>query len=255
MSAETKLTEAKLRETLTGAGFDLFQHFGVGTYNRRAAPDARLPDFGRSNAWGFLIGNSRKLWPVFLKQRAASSDLREATHPLDLYAAQAITRAARLATDRSFELVFAHVIEPSPFPIQRLAEQIGFAQLAPSHLAAHPELGPWFGLRAVGVLDLEVEQEAAPGRARPCDGCPAPCLAAFDRALAQTGGAPTPASIAGNPSPWIAIRDACPVGKQHRYGPHQLAYHYTGSPAELREELRDAEPSDRDAQSAEPQGS
>jgi hypothetical protein len=195
---------------------------------------------GRENAWGVLIGNSRALWPALLRQRAPDPHLQQAAHPLDLYVTSAITRAAELATSGRFELVFAHVVEPRPFPIQRLADQIGFAQLAPSHLAVHPELGPWFALRAVLVLDFDAEAEvvSAPlSRApRPCDGCSAPCLAALERALALTGDPPKPADIAARPAPWIAIRDACPVGPRFRYGPHQLAYHYTGNPAELRED-------------------
>jgi cyanocobalamin reductase (cyanide-eliminating) / alkylcobalamin dealkylase len=25
---------------------------------------------------------------------------------------------------------------------------------------------------------------------------------------------------------WLAVRDACPVGREHRYGDDQIAYHY-----------------------------
>ena len=37
-----------------------------------------------------------------------------------------------------------------------LAEASGLAHVGPAHLAIHPQHGPWFGLRAVIVLDANV---------------------------------------------------------------------------------------------------
>lgn len=39
---------------------------------------------------------------------------------------------------------------------------------------------------------------------------------------------------------WLAVRDACPVGRAHRYSDAQIAYHYTKDRGVLRDAL-DAE--------------
>lgn len=35
--------------------------------------------------------------------------------------------------------------------------------------------------------------------------------------------------------PWLAVRDACPLGREHRYSEQQVAYHYTKDAKWLRE--------------------
>jgi methylmalonic aciduria homocystinuria type C protein len=32
---------------------------------------------------------------------------------------------------------------------------------------------------------------------------------------------------------WLAVRDACPVGRSARYAEEQIAYHYTKDPSHL----------------------
>lgn len=36
------------------------------------------------------------------------------------------------------------------------------------------------------------------------------------------------------PDSWIAVRDACPIGREHRYPEDQLRYHYTKDRSLLR---------------------
>ena len=106
----------------------------------------------------------------------------------------------------------------------------GLAVLAPSHLAIHPTFGPWFALRAAIVVDVDgPPPRPIPARACACDhGC-GPALA---RALAA--GPPTSADeLRARWRLWLAVRDACPVGRAHRYPDDQLTYHYTGDRAAL----------------------
>lgn len=49
-------------------------------------------------------------------------------------------------------------------------------------------------------------------------------------------GSPT-SEIAGQWQAWLAVRDACPLGKQHRFSPSQLAYHYQKDHEILRQEV------------------
>jgi hypothetical protein len=53
--------------------------------------------------------------------------------------------------------------------------------------------------------------------------CDAPCHDALARALA------TPNDWRA----WLAVRDACPIGRDYRYDDDQLRYHYTKDRAAL----------------------
>jgi hypothetical protein len=96
----------------------------------------------------------------------------------------------------------------------------------------HPEHGPWIALRAVVIFDAEgpVRGEKAPVLCAPCD---RPCMAALARALAADARRDC-ASVAEHQAHWIAVRDACPIGRDSRYGADQLGYHYGKDRALLR---------------------
>lgn len=217
---------ARVAEAAARAGFDIVHPFNVAHYNATAPSAQRLDDCGRPEALGILFGNTKELWPAFTRAYAADATLRSAAHPLDSYAVTRITALLAEASDARTELVFSHVTEPQPFPIQRLAEQVGLAAIAPSHLAIHPLHGPWLALRAVAVIDTPGPTEPPRPLARPCLGCSAPCVPALERALAASGTPVSSAAVVAHAHDWIAIRDACPVGRASRYGDAQVAYHY-----------------------------
>jgi cyanocobalamin reductase (cyanide-eliminating) / alkylcobalamin dealkylase len=210
----------------SAVGLDLVHPFGVGRYNAVAAADQRLEDFGRPDALGILIGNTRELWPAFTRAVRDDAALASSPHPLDTYVTTRVKTLVAEATRQDARFVFAHVTTPRAFPIQRLAESVGLAAVAPCHLAIHPLHGPWFALRAVVVVDASGPSSATCRLERPCDGCSAPCLPALQRALEASGTPLTSAAVAEHASEWIAMRDACPVGRSSRYGAEQLRYHY-----------------------------
>lgn len=215
----------ELARRCAAAGFDLCAAAAVADYNVRVPDELRLPDLGRPRALVVVIGNTRALWPHF---RAALRDpeLAAAAHPLDTYAAQTITAAVdAVAGQLRRELRFAPEPPPRRVALQRLAEVAGLATLAPSHLAIHPEFGPWFGLRAAIVFDVEGPAPTAPPP-RACD-CATGCGPALDRALAA-GPPRDGVELRERWRLWLAVRDACPVGRAHRYDDDQLTYHYTG---------------------------
>jgi len=109
--------------------------------------------------------------------------------------------------------------------MQRAAAASGMVSLAPCHLAIHREVGLWLGLRAVLVFDCPGPEQPRLTTPPPCDACAEkPCLPLLKRATG--GGNGPPRSIRRRWEPWLAMRDVCPVGREHRYGERQIRYHY-----------------------------
>lgn len=226
---QTRPTHERIAASCAQAGLDLIQPFDAAHYNHTAKACERLPDFDRPSCFGLLIGNTRALWPRFTSALAADPELARDDNPLDRYVRQRLLHISANATSAATRLVFAHDTSPRPFPIQRLAEQVGMAWLSPSHLAIHPLHGLWFALRAVLLVDLDAPVLEPSAATRPCDTCSAPCVAALERALAASGTPLDSAAIRRHSADWIAVRDACPVGRASRYGQQQLRYHYAPS--------------------------
>jgi len=215
-----------LRSSLAAEGLDLTRAFDVAAYDEvaRAHPQlSPLAAFGRASALALIVGNTRALWPRFVAAYARDERLRASPDPLDEHVASVVTRALD-ETGAPYEARFAHERGERLVSMLHAAEASGLACVGPAHLAVHPRLGPWFGLRAVVVFDAPPpEVWGAP--ATPCEGCAAPCRAALDRALAE---ATQPPQIEGPGwRSWLAVRDACPLGRSGRYGDDQLLYHYT----------------------------
>lgn len=217
---------ARVTSACAEAGLDLVHAFDVGRYNAVAPPADQLQDFGASSGLGILIGNTRKLWPVFVRAVENDPALRNSENPLDTYVIERLANVVDRATPHRHCTVLSHVTEPRAFPIQRLAELVGFAALSPSHLAIHPLHGPWLALRAVLVFDLPGPDAALAEPTRPCRSCSAPCLPALERAVAASGWPLTSTAIAEHATEWVLVRDVCPVGQGSRYGDAQLSYHY-----------------------------
>ena len=192
------------------AGFDLVHPFGVAWYNDAVEQRYRLEDFGRPRALGLLIGNTRALWPVFI--RAAEVEAGDAD-PLDRYAERVVASVVEQLGIRA-EARYAAMSEPRLVALQRLADVTGFAYLSPSHLNIHPVYGPWFGMRAVISVDLDGPPDPPRRPAAPCE-CERHCMPAF---RAATSG--------GDWTAWLAVRDSCPIGQEFRYGAEQIRYHY-----------------------------
>lgn len=219
----------QLARRCAAAGFDLIHPFALSAFNDQVAVPERLPDFGRASCLAVVVGNTRRLWPLFLEALRCAPEKRQARHPLDDYAVETITGAAA-STGLTHAIFWAHVVEPKAIPIQRIAAAAGLAVLAPSYLSVHPTYGPWFALRAVVVFDAEAPAASTPPATQPCATCVRPCLSAFQVAMQESNDtAPAPldaASVANHWQRWVAVRDACPVGRTFRYSDDQIEYHY-----------------------------
>lgn len=201
------------RERLASSGLDLLAPLPVGLYNQ-AVPEAfRLPDFGRPDRLALVIGNTRVLWERFREALGRDPGLAAEPDPLDLYVEQAV-RAAFADLPERWHARFA----PEAVALQRAAELAGLAWLSPAHLSVHPVYGPWIALRALVVVDRPGPPPPPPPE--PCPSCARGCEPAHRRA-AEAGWGPTTWPL------WLAVRDACPRGREHRYPEDALRYHYT----------------------------
>jgi cyanocobalamin reductase (cyanide-eliminating) / alkylcobalamin dealkylase len=193
---------------LADAGFDLVHPFDAHAIAREPGL-AALADPQRPCGW--LVGNTRAFWPRFLAVRRGDPELAASEHPIDRYVERT---CAQWPEARCF---FVHrQYDGAYLPFQRLAVAAGFATAAPSQLVIHPTYGPWFALRAVVLTAGTPTTRLLPAAA--CD-CASRCTGAFDRAR----------HAQGTWRDWVAVRDACCVGREHRYSEDQIEYHYTKS--------------------------
>jgi cyanocobalamin reductase (cyanide-eliminating) / alkylcobalamin dealkylase len=214
-----------IAERCAAGGIDLCATCASADYDAAVPAEYRLPDVGRARALVVVLGNTRALWP-HVRDAVASG----APNPVDDY----VTRVVRDAVDAALatvtprpraEIRFAPEPPPRRVAMQRLAHVAGLAWLAPSHMCVHPTFGPWMALRAAIVIDVDGPESRAP-IAAPCD-CATGCQAALDRAIAA-GPPRDQAELRDRWRLWLAVRDACPVGRAHRYDDDQIRYHYAG---------------------------
>ena len=200
-------------------GLDLVQPFRAAWYNAAVDQALRLPDFERPDALALLVGNSRRLWDPFVAALRARPALRASSHPIDDYVASVVQGAAA-AIEPRWSVRWANRVGPGMVAMQRAAAIAGLAWLSPSYLSVHPQFGPWIGLRAVVVVDVPGPAEPAPAMPPVCDACESACLPVLSAATRDS-------DAAGDWRRWLAVRDACPVGRPFRYDDDQIRYHYT----------------------------
>jgi len=222
---ETTELQEEISASTEAAGLDLSAAFPVAAYNRSVPEAYRLPTFGREGPFGIVLGNSRALWPKFLKAVKESDALRASEHPLDAYVTAEIGRVLQ-GLSVACEARWAHSSGPSPVAMQRASMIAGLAHTSPSYLSIHPEHGPWIGLRAAPVLDAHWAWGEPVPPADPCTPCLKPCLAALDRAVAASKSAPAGRKVSSHWKLWLQVRDACPLGRPSRYTDEQCMYHY-----------------------------
>lgn len=224
----------ELREQLASRigppGFEIFGAATVGEYNRTLEENLsgyRLPEPDGEGSLVLVIGNTRRLWPLFLRAYA-DGPLSSETDPVDAYASSklgaAVTEiAAAFAVTSALRYTFDPV--PHAVAVQRLTILAGVAEQSPVGLLVHPEYGPWFSLRAAAVFGLPGPAGAAPPAT--CSRCSdKPCLPARERVHTATGGIYSRESFDAHWRLWLEMREACPVGAQARFTEQQTRYHY-----------------------------
>ncbi len=189
--------------------FDLAHRFDA----RRVARELELPMLDAPT--GILVGNTRALWAQFAAVLAADPALRDEHDPIDRFTERAFAGQRALFSHRTYDGAF--------LPFQRIAVAAGLGTLSRSQLVIHPIYGPWFALRAIVLVD-EPAPIPAPPPVSPCVCGPA-CTAAFVYACDASGEDWWRA--------WVAVRDACTAGREHRYDDLQIRYHYRKHSSDL----------------------
>ncbi len=227
------LLEALCR-ALHPLGFDLLQPFNIDAYNRSVAPQHALPA-PRPDALAVLVGNTKHLWPRFIRALAREPARLRVSDPLDAYSEDALGRVL----PRPEHIFYAHTVAP-PLPFQRMCDLSGMASLMGGRLLVHPEYGPWISLRGVLCFDRE---GPPPRRASSvCADCPSACEPAFERAMAKTE-TMDQRGVSEVWRDWLAVRDACPLGRDHRFSEPQIQYHYLKDPEVLKAQVQALGPS------------
>lgn len=239
MAAAWQQLSTALAARVEPPGFEVFGATGVGAYNRTLAPHRdgyRLPQLAGDATLVLVVGNTRRLWPLFLAAYRTTALGRE-PDPLDAYTRLHLERAvAAVAAQHGLAHATRYSFEPPPnaVAIQRLAQLAGVAELSDVGLSAHPVHGPWFSLRAAVMFATTGPEPSRPPPS--CSACAGkPCLRARAAVEAETGGPLTAQSFLAHGERWQAIRKACPLGADARYGEQQLRYHYSKRLEILRE--------------------
>ncbi|MFN8642362.1 MAG: hypothetical protein U0802_12165 [Candidatus Binatia bacterium] len=175
---------------------------------------------GERATLGLLIGNTRALWAPFVAACRADARLASDADPIERYCETHI--GAAVADLPGATLRWAHGAAPH-LPIQQLAVRSGLAAMSPVGLCIHPRYGPWFALRAAVTVTCAGPPGAPVEVPLPCADCARACVPPFARAQAAQAGR---ADLAATWRLWLAVRDACPVGRAHRYGEAQRRYRY-----------------------------
>ncbi len=216
-----------LRQKLPPQGIDLIQEFPLSKLTSLAWSPPDLPTKGT----GWVIGNTGALWSHWARVMRADPLRQTQANPLDQWITEVITDLVK-QHDPEAQIYWAHQTEPAPIPIQRIAQLSGLASLSPAHLCAHPKYGPWIGLRALVVSTAHEPSLAEPpaSRVEPCASCKDKmCGLAWNDAqidARRASGKITAQSVRDTWRSWVAIREACPVGRQYQYSTAQLRYHY-----------------------------
>ncbi|KAG0265281.1 hypothetical protein DFQ27_000687 [Actinomortierella ambigua] len=187
---------ASLQASLGRLGFDIVHPFAAQSYNETEVGKTNpLPEFSQRSTLSIYIANTKTFWEVFLRQYDSTKlTAVEAKDPIDHYCehhipkvtVQALQDAGLLVIDQNmtktstpFTVAFSHYKPSVPAPgscpegspdtgfvpppekvlrFQQVAHFSGLAFFNPvSYLSMHPTYGPWTGLRALIVVDLEYD--------------------------------------------------------------------------------------------------
>ncbi|KAG0016402.1 hypothetical protein BGZ81_011214 [Podila clonocystis] len=287
-----------LRRSLGQLGLDIVHPFAAQSFNATVLGQANpMHTFNQTSTLSLIVGSNKTFWETFLAQHHPSKFDTEAERkdPMDHYCERLIPRVtlqslkdAGLYRDDDQEIVtqfsvaFSHwriTVPPAgtpppgsrptgfvpppaeTLPIQHVAHAAGFAYFNPvAFLNVHPVYGPWFGMRAIVMVDLPYDisdnellliSDTQPTGTYSRDSKPIEFNPAFQRLSAEQITAQNAALEvtktalltkgwnAGDWQEWVAFRHSLtrdrPDWQRWRYSDNQMRYHYQKQPEFLEE--------------------
>ncbi|KAG0053868.1 hypothetical protein BGZ83_000265 [Gryganskiella cystojenkinii] len=286
-----------LRTSLGQLGLDIVHPFAAQSYNGTVLGQANpMPTFNQTSTLSIIVGSNKTFWEPFLAQHHPSRFDSEAEHkdPMDHYCERLIPRvtlqalkAAGLYDESTslttaFSVAFSHwritvppagtppegsaptgfVAPPAQIlPIQHVAHAAGFAYFNPiAFLNVHPVYGPWFGMRAIVMVDLpydtsdnellQITDQNQTGTyskdSKPIDYNPAFQRLTHDQVEQQNAALEVTKTAlltkgwdANDWEEWVAFRHSLTRDRddwqQWRYSDNQMKYHYQKQPEFLEE--------------------
>lgn len=170
------------------------------------------------------------LWNSFVADIAEHNEhLCDEPHPLDAFVRRSVQRADAALGELRRRWFYSAATETTHLDFRRLGWLAGLGSRSRLGLLIHPQYGTWIGLRAACFLD-------APWSSSDrlvsdlCDGCPAPCVKsclgnAFPDGrwdVDRCSGFKSASDVCRSS---CAAREACPLGREHRYPNMAVAYH------------------------------
>uniref|UniRef100_A0A7S0ETH5 Cyanocobalamin reductase (cyanide-eliminating) n=1 Tax=Hanusia phi TaxID=3032 RepID=A0A7S0ETH5_9CRYP len=237
-----------LEKILASQGLDLLHPFRVGWYDelveREGLPVKKLSSFGSGYKIGILIGNTKSLWPTFVRALKEDGRLLAEKDPLDTYTQHRVTTAlATVYPGIKLECFWSCDYGDRLVAMQRVAELCRAAYLDhTSHLSVHPSYGTWIAWRAVVLLEaIESEFEELEQTPPPPLNCPvsaeelAAAKDAIDNALSLSDQnklceelhGESKAETSSSWRHWLRVRETVKLGQDFRYCDDQSEYHYT----------------------------
>jgi hypothetical protein len=211
-----------IRRALQETGVELVASCGAAAYDA-CAPEPLQCRVLLPGARGVVVAGSAgpALWRGFLARMKERPELLGSADPYDEFVASLLARADQALQEAAvrftrFEAAFG---APVPADFVALARLVGLGSPGPFGLLIHPEHGPWWALRGAWIVDAAVDEPLDP--ARPCAGCPAPCVGGWQNA-------------GGIGQATAEVRARCVVGQHSRYDDDQVAYHYARAATQIK---------------------
>lgn len=254
--------EKALASSLRDHGFDICHPFHSHWYNHHIENEG-LPLVKIPSGQSLLIGNTKHLWPIFLRWLRQNSDPLP-SDPLERYCTETIsTLVMNIFSSVKHDIFWSHQSSTPLVSMQRVAHVSGLAFMEPTtKLSIHPLYGTWLAFRAVvvfhtsGSCENSVEVQCTPNLSplvesyRLSQQEQEAADSAMKHALYKTNTTAESIHICRRLhggegmlqddlyKDWIALRDVVSIGrKDYRYSEGQLMYHYTKDLQFLKNEL------------------
>ncbi len=232
------------REFLQEKGFNLWGVARASHFDASQCREGRLSaNFGEAEEPKSVVvvgSGGRGLWETLFDGEGLDSVKARGSHPIDQWSRTHLEEAAAMLREEGLSVFTLYPFGRSPVDFLGLAEEAGLGVVSPVvPFFLHPKYGPWVSLRGALILSVPLPATGPLQDYDPCSGCSCPCLQACPVDTYIPHFAPNLAACAlyrhrGGCQGGCEVRGACPMGREHRYGPEEEAFRHGFSLKSLR---------------------